>query len=250
MATEGNRVTPLDPTADRPLYRQLEIALERRILSGEWGPGAKVPSEPELCDVYHVSRITVRQALASLARRGLVVRGRGKGTFVRDVELTGGTRSVSSFTAEMEQMGVVAGSRLLEVEVVEAGEEVAKALDLPDGAEVVRVVRLRTGDGRPIGVQRTHLVADLVPDLAGHLHDDTSLYGLLRSEYGIVPQEAVETFRVTGVPARWADVMDVARGRPAFDVTRTTHAQRGPFEYTRSILRGDRYQIRLSLRNP
>lgn len=248
--TTDTRVTPLDPTADRPLYRQLELAIDARITSGEWGPGARVPSEPELCRTYQVSRITVRQALASLQRRGLVVRGRGKGTFVRDVELTASARSVSSFTAEMDQMGVVAGSRVLEVGEVPATTEVAKALQLGEGETVLRLVRLRTGDGRPIGVQTTHLVADLVPGLARDVGDDSSLYTLLRQRYGIVPLEAVETFRVTGVPARWSEVLEVSRGRHAFDVSRTTSAQRGVFEYTRSILRGDRYQIRLSLRNP
>lgn len=250
MSAEETRVTPLDPTADRPLYRQLEIALDAKISSGEWGPGARVPSEPELCRAYQVSRITVRQALASLQRRGLVVRGRGKGTFVRDVELTASTRSVSSFTAEMDQMGVVAGSRVIDIGSAAASAEVARALGLSEGAPVLRLVRLRTGDGRPIGIQTTYLVADAAPDLAAHIGDDTSLYALLRRQYGIVPLEAVETFRVTGVPARWAQVLEVTRGRHAFDVTRVTQAQRGVFEYTRSILRGDRYQIRLSLRNP
>jgi GntR family transcriptional regulator of arabinose operon len=66
----------------KPLYMQIYTELKERIESGEWSYGAMLPSEHELCDVYGVSRGTVRQVLAKLEGEGLIRRERGKGTFI------------------------------------------------------------------------------------------------------------------------------------------------------------------------
>jgi len=70
------------PTKEQPLYIQIYMDLKERIESGEWSYGALLPSEYELCDVYAVSRGTVRQVLAKLEEEGLIRRERGKGTFI------------------------------------------------------------------------------------------------------------------------------------------------------------------------
>ena len=67
-----------------PLYYQLETILRRKILSGDYKPETPLPSEDMLAEEYQVSRITVRQALSSLEQDGLVLRQRGKGTFVSE----------------------------------------------------------------------------------------------------------------------------------------------------------------------
>jgi len=72
----------LQRSGDLPLYLQLRMSLEQRILNGEWGYGAMLPAEHELCAEYGVSRGTLRQALAELEREGFVRREQGRGTFV------------------------------------------------------------------------------------------------------------------------------------------------------------------------
>src|SRR4030042_217823 len=64
------------------LYYQLENILREKINSGEYGPGDLFPTEEQLIDLYKISRITVRQALAALEMDGLITRKRGKGSFV------------------------------------------------------------------------------------------------------------------------------------------------------------------------
>lgn len=65
-----------------PLYRQISDRLSERIAAGEFGPGAPIPSEHELCAMFGVSRITVRKAIDELVNRNMVVRRHGRGTFV------------------------------------------------------------------------------------------------------------------------------------------------------------------------
>ena len=67
-----------------PLYYQLEQHLRNRIVAREFGPGALLPTEDQVCEQYGVSRITVRRALDALQQQGLIERRRGVGSFVTE----------------------------------------------------------------------------------------------------------------------------------------------------------------------
>lgn len=239
-----------DRRAAQPLYRQVEEALREQILHGGWAPGTKIPPENELCDLYGVSRITVRHALRNLVSEGLLERGQGRGTFVRDPAMVAGARGLTSFSAEVVDLGLQPGARMLGSERTPAPDLVAEALDLEPGTPVVWVRRLRTGDGRPMGVQTSWLCADIVPGLEAEDLTDRSLYALLRERYGLAPLEATETFRVRALDREHAELLDVPAGSCAFEVERITHGPQGPYEYVTSVMRGDRYLVRLALRNP
>ncbi len=68
--------------SDPPLYLRIYAGLKKRIEDGEWAYGAMLPSENDLCEMYHIARGTVRQVLAELEKEGLVRRERGRGTFI------------------------------------------------------------------------------------------------------------------------------------------------------------------------
>jgi GntR family transcriptional regulator len=250
MSSSPHVVPRISPSSAVPFYLQLEELLLRRVSSGEWPPGGQIPTESELCELYGVSRVTVRQALARLVQRSLLTRGRGKGTFVRDSRVTANARSVSSFSTELVGLGMKPGAQLLGIDRVQASDEVAAAMNRDPGTELFRLRRLRTADGQPIAVQTSLLVAEMFPGLDGKVSDNNSLYELLGSDYGVSPVEAMEVFRVAGVPRDLAPLLEVARGSHAFHVVRVSFAGPAAFEHTTSFIRGDRYEIRLPLRNP
>lgn len=66
----------------QPLHQRIYSAMMQRIEAGEWGQGAVLPTENELCETYQVSRGTIRQVLAEMENEGLVRRERGRGTFL------------------------------------------------------------------------------------------------------------------------------------------------------------------------
>lgn len=78
MGTSKN----VNPDSMTPMYKQIIDILSRKMDEGELKPGDRIPSEAELMQTYHVSRITVRSAINELEEDGMVVRSRGKGTFV------------------------------------------------------------------------------------------------------------------------------------------------------------------------
>jgi len=125
-----------------PLYYQLETILRRRILSGEFPLDTPLPSEEALGQEYDVSRITVRQALASLEREGLILRRRGKGTFIVEKAVSLESPKLTGFMEDLISMGIKTTAKVLDASMIEAPRVVADQLD----AEVAPLLEIRVGD--------------------------------------------------------------------------------------------------------
>lgn len=89
-----------------PLYIQLSADLEESIYNKKYRDGEKLPSENQLCKMYNLSRITVRQALAKLEQKNLVYSVHGKGTFVRLADMSQSLVKITSFQKTLEQKGL------------------------------------------------------------------------------------------------------------------------------------------------
>ncbi len=154
--------------------------LREAILSGEFPLGGKLPNEEQLCDRFHVSRVTIREAVRGLIEDGYVVRRQGSGTFVtRRPQLRNSLDQNFSYTAYLESSGAKAGRQVLGVRRLPADAETAAALGLDEGTHVVQLRRVRTADRRPAVFSIDYLPSDLVnPDADRELLGG-SLYRLL-----------------------------------------------------------------------
>jgi GntR family transcriptional regulator len=208
-----------------PAWAQIEARLSDRIATGGLAAGERLPPERELAATLGVSRMTVRQALDALARRGLVERGVGRGTFVRaPARVEHSLDGALGFTERLAGQGLPAEARVL--------------LARPEGSEV-HVRRLRSSGGQPLALEDAWLPAERFPgllerDLTG------SLYALMRAAYGLQPVRAVE--RLTPVAAgEEAELLGVRSGAPLMLVERTAHSADGAVvERARDLHRGDR----------
>jgi GntR family transcriptional regulator len=232
----------------KPAWVQIEEQLADRIESGAYAPGERIPPERDLAEALSVSRMTVRQALASLAARGLVERGVGRGTFVRQAPpvLHDLTR-VAGFTEEVERQGMEAGARILEARECAAPVHVARALELSPGAPALRIERVRLGAGRPLTLEDSWLPAARFPGLLAR--DLTgSVYALMRSDYGLQPVSATEVLEPFAARSYEAEALGVEEGAPLMLVERVAYAADGTaVEFARDIHRGDaaRFVIRV-----
>jgi GntR family transcriptional regulator len=230
-----------------PLWHQAEQALRAMIENGEWPTGSQIPNEDKLAAMLGISRITVRHALRNLELAGLLRREHGRGTFVRSATVVAGARGLTSFTQEMQTLGLVVGTKVLAADIVPAPAEIADALDIALGEPLVRLRRLRLGNNAPIGIQTAHLPAARVPGLFEEATGIGSLYEALRARYGIAPREAHEVYRVGVVSEADSGFLGQPAGTPAFLVERVAFDAKGPFEITFSTMRADRYEIRSTL---
>ena len=80
----------IDKNSPLPYYIQLKEILKGYIENGDWKTGSQIPSEPDLCEIFDISRTVVRQALKELTYEGLLVREKGRGTFVAEPKISEG----------------------------------------------------------------------------------------------------------------------------------------------------------------
>jgi GntR family transcriptional regulator len=243
----GTRYLVVSRSSPLPLYHQVEVDMRQRIESGEWRRGEQIPTEAELCTIYGASRVTIREAVRRLTDEGLLVRRRGSGTFVREARITAGARGLTSFTEEMAALGLHGESRVLSVTVTTSTAVTAK-LGLEPAANLIAIRRLRLAGGTPMGIQCAYLPADRFPGLDTIDLGAGSLYGLLADRYGVVLAEAEEIFEVAQIRAGDARLLQVPAGSCGFHVERLTFDEQSAFEYVTSIMRGDRYRVRIGLR--
>lgn len=236
-----------DRNRPEPLWHQAEQVLRSLIADGTWRDGTQIPNEELLSLMLGVSRITTRHALRNIEESGLLRREHGRGTFVRSSTVIAGVRGLTSFTQEMANLGLVVGSRVLELAEVPATPDVATALDIAVAAPTVRLRRLRLGNKAPIGIQTVFMPVSRVAGFVEFADPAASLYDTLRNRFAITPREAREVFRVGAVGPEEAGLLGIAPGSPVFMVERITSDATGPFEFTVSTMRGDRYEIRSKL---
>src|SRR5205085_5236116 len=125
--------------------------LRAMIIRGELAPSVQLPTEPALSRAMHVSRSTLRAALDSLAREGVVVRKRGVGTFVSEQPLAANNLNLNwGVTEVIRATGATPGTTDLLVSRETADQRVAQHLGLPVGADLIVVERVRLADTRRV----------------------------------------------------------------------------------------------------
>jgi len=241
--------SPPLPGGSAPRYLRLRQAIHERVTAGEWRPGDQIPTIRELGEQYGVSRITVVQAMDDLARQGLLIRRQGKGVFVGQRAPNAARMPLQSFTEETIGRGHAPGSRTLRLARGPAPLRVRAELGLRSDETVVLLERLRLVDGMPSAVQHAYLPEQVVPGLVDRVEPIQSLYQVLAETYGVVPTNALESYAPIQLTPDEARLLESQPGAPAFHVERTTTDQHGrTIEFASSVLRADRYEMRLNLR--
>ena len=116
------------------------------------------------------------------------------------------------------------------------------------GSPVVHLERVRTADGEPMALERTHLPAQRLPGLESADLRDASLYELLERRWGVRVAQADQWASVVRLTAEEAALLQVAPDQPALLFQRLTRDPSGaPIEYVRSLYRGDRYEVHTRL---
>jgi GntR family transcriptional regulator len=240
----------IDFRSFEPYYLQLKRILLKD-LEDNGAEGSLLPSEAELCSRYSVSRTVVRQALAELENDGLVLKVKGKGTFVTGHKLdTSFIQDNLGFYESMTRAGHVVQSRILRLDAVPSTVDLARLLEIGVGEEVIRFDRVRSIDGRPVQVVRAFMPARLFPGLVDVDMTDRSLYQVLRDTYGLRPASGHRAIEAVPLSREDADHLGVPKGTPGLRVYSITRSGDGiVFEHFIAHYRGDSFRFELEVRS-
>ena len=233
----------LQADSSSPLYHQLMQRITADIERGTYPTGSRIPPEHELEQLYQVSRVTVRRALAELTAEGLLERKQGKGTFVSMPRGSQQLKSLHSFHDSCKMNKVSPATDVIHVKETAADKADTEELNLPSGSKVLETLRVRRADGIPVVLERNRFsmayayLQDL--DLTG------SLYSLLR-EYGVEPKLAVHDVSLHFATAEEAQLLDIKKDAPLVCLHEVIYDQRGrPLHNSIQLIRGDRFVFRI-----
>lgn len=206
-----------------PLYQQLLEDIKADINDGKYSTGDKIPSELELADVYGVSRITVRRAVAELCNEGYLVKRQGKGTFVDLPKINRKIpqdAKVLSFSKACDMSGMKPGAKTLFTEICPARLDECKFFGLSKDSNVVYLQRVHTADGDPLLLENNFLPC---PEFAGLVDEDLtdkSLFEVLHKKYKRSPvaRDGI-SIEVSRASHELAKILNVSLGDPLFYIT-------------------------------
>jgi GntR family transcriptional regulator len=226
-----------------PIYYRLEKYLRDQILSGALRPGDLVAPESQLAQQFGASRMTVRQALSRLVFDGLVVRHRGRGTFVAQPRLEH-TYIFPSFEEEMQARGARTSHKLLDMRAVRAEGKVAESLGIPEGTPITMLQRQRLVDGQVVGYELRYLPKRIGEALT---QDEIHSQPMVRAVMRILGKTHTRlSLRVSSSMVRReeAKILETKVGTPVLVREHIWYVEPdGPVQYGKSIFRGDRYQM-------
>lgn len=235
----------LEPTKAQRVF----LLLRDAITNGDFAPGSYLPGEPKLGDIYGVSRVTVRKALAELDRAGLIERRPGAGTMVKPRQVPSGemVADFANVLGALVEMGRNTGVRLLQFGFGMPPADVQRALRLPDGERTQRSIRVRLIDGEPFSYLLTH-----VPEAIGVTYSESDLASTplltLLERSGVKADHATQTVGAALATPTTADALSISVGSPLLTLTRTVFDPDGyGIEHLTAFYRPDRYRLQMTL---
>jgi GntR family transcriptional regulator len=207
----------------------------------------KLPSERELCDIYELSRITVRQALQELEREGYIYKLHGKGTFVAPKSYHQHLVKLYSFTEQMKELGKQPTTKVLSFKEIMVDQRLATQMDLHLNDEVFQIIRLRLADGEPLMYETSYIPKETFPGLKELDLMERPMYDIFYEDYQIGVTKALERFSATMIGEEEADYLQMTPAQPAMLIKRYAYQGQQLIEYTISVARGDKFDYTVEL---
>lgn len=226
----------IDRSAAIPLWVQVKNAL-MATMDHTVPVGSQLPSEQTLCGLFSVSRPVVREALDALVSEGKLVKLARRGVFTAKPKENADflTNAIGVFD-DMTAKGHEVTTRTFELVRVAASDHERDVLCLPKAADVIRLVRVYLVDGQPLTFTHIAIPAHRAPDLHLLLQESQSVFGLLRSHFGLVATRAERWFNAVAATSDQAAKLGVEAGQPLIGIESLAYCAQGmPLEYYNAV---------------
>jgi len=230
------------------LHDQLTNILRTQILSGEWAPGAKIPTEEELARKYGVSRLTVRKAKEKLSAEGLIRSIQGSGSF-----LTGRERwKLNPFTIEsiddILTLGKEMAFKIHEFRVVPNSKEISQKLKNNQDRFIFQIMGVRYFQGHPLSSALYYLPFDLGSRIPMGLLNESPFIPQFEKLAGIQVAEGVQAIYSNRATRTVAGHLGIRQGSPILVIETLYFDSHGrPIEFVKARYREEfHYNIRVT----
>jgi GntR family transcriptional regulator len=242
------RRRPLDKTVPIPIYFQLMEILQDYI--DEHDNDFPIPTESELCETYGISRPTVRQAINQLVAEGLIVRYKGRGSFIKKKKIVNDfLLNIISFNDEMQAKGLSPDTQVLNFCSRRGTPQVTQKLGIRSDEEVYYLSRLRSIDDEPIVLVNSYLPASMVGGILGKDMEKESLYHVIERDFGHRIVRTLRTLEIRTAGRYEASLLKIREGDPLHFTETVALIEDGkPIEFSTAYYNGERNKFTVDVR--
>ncbi|PFD46419.1 GntR family transcriptional regulator [Bacillus cereus] len=224
-------------------YKQIADVLERNIRDGLFNETKKLPTEEALMNRFEVSRNTIRKVISQLVNRGYIFQVQGSGMFLRETSVTDyiNLGSLRGLTKNLVSQNIE--TKVLELEVIDADEEIAKQMQCEAGTRLYFLKRLRIVDAKPFSIEVSYFKKDIIP----YLNEEialSSVYSYFIEDLRLNIGFADKVISCEKVNKENAQLLELNEGDPALLIENTVYLVNGTiFELSQSMFHYEKAKL-------
>lgn len=204
----------------------------------------KIPSERDLCEMWGISRSTLRQAVDFLIENGMLYRVKDKGIYVSPKKYERNMAGVDAMVKDLIKQGNKVSKKIISMNIIDATKQIAKKMSIKLGTKVYEIVRYRVINDIPCTVETAYINAEKYPDFLDRYNEKASMDKLFGEYYDTIQTSGVEHISVTYASEGEANVMKIANGTPLFFASGISLDQNGKtVMYYKQLIRPDKFDF-------
>ena len=237
---------PITRRGAEPLHAQVSDYVREMIYSKEWGVNEPIPPETELAERLGLSRGTVHAGIRALVDEGLLIRQRGRGTFVaRPVMARQASGHLMSFAESMGEAGIAHVTRVVTQERRQATALCARNLSIAEGDDYLYLERVRSVDGQPVMYIESSLNLSACPGLDAADFARESVFAAMERTSGLAIGGSEVTYSARVAGKRRGALLACDEHAPVLQMEQLVHLADGtPVEWGSVWLPANRCVIR------
>lgn len=232
-----------------PLYLQLKDLIIKKIENNEFPPNSQIPSEQDLCQMYDISRPTVRQAVSELTNSGYLYKEKGKGTFVFGRKNVIDIKNYSGFTDSILDCQTPAEKNIIEMKETESAalshlNVIFNYNSSMAVAEITYLSFINDQKNEVYSLNKSYIPLSLFPDIISQLKSGKSSIDILRGKYPLIPDKSKSILEIVFADQSDSPLLRVQPGQPLIKLQNTLYSKSGqPVEYIVSKYRADNCRL-------
>lgn len=207
-------------------------------------PNTKIPSEKDLCEMWKISRSTLRQAVDFLMEEGKLYRIKDKGIYVEFNKYERNMAGVDAMVKDLINQGNKVSKKIISMNIIEATKQIAKKMSIKLGTKVFEIVRYRVINDVPCTIETAYIDSEKYPDFLEHYDENASMDKLFGEYYDTIQTSGIEHISVTYASEHEAKVLKIKNGEPLFFAFGVSLDQKGDaVMYYKQLIRPDKFNF-------
>ena len=210
----------------------------------------KIPSEKDLCDMWDISRSTLRQAIDVLVDYGTLYRIKDKGVYVSPKKYERNMAGVDAMVKDLISQGNKVSKKIISMNETVSTKRISKKMSIKLGTKVFVIIRYRVINDIPCTIETTYINAEKYPDFLKHYDEKASMDKLFGEYYETVQTSGNERISVTYASEDEAKVLKINEGSPLFFASGISNDQNGQIVmYYKQLIRPDMFEFVCEVNN-